>query len=397
MKHGWSRDRLTWVVYASLGVYGYFIYGFGPTVPLLGDAQGTSRAVSALHSTALAVGAIVAGLAFAGLASRVGRGRVLRWGLLGLGAGIVVYAVGSVFPLTLLGALICGTSGSLVVNATAPILTAHHRASAPAAISEANAWATGTGTVAPLIVGAGVAVGFGWQSGMLVALLGVAAVLVLSRRVSFPDPEPTPGQRRQRRRSRPVPRRFWAAWAILVLCIGVEFSVTVWASDLVRQRLEVTSGVASATLTAVIAGMTVGRVIGARLMVLRSLESLLLAALGVAGAGFLVLWTASSFAVALVGLFILGLGMGAHYPLSISRAIAASDGQPDLASGRASVGAGLAVGTAPFLLGWLADTYGVHTAFLLVPVLLGAAAAILLAARPERETVVVRTSIVVDD
>ena len=37
--------------------------------------------------------------------------------------------------------------------------------------------------------------------------------------------------------------------------------------------------------------------------------------------------------------------------------------------------AGLASGIAPFVLGALADHIGVHTAFLLVPVLLAAAAA----------------------
>ncbi len=97
-----------------------------------------------------------------------------------------------------------------------------------------------------------------------------------------------------------------------------------------------------------------------------------------AGLGFLVVWTAPELWVAWVGLFVLGFGMGAHYPLSISRAVALSDGQPDVAAARASIGAGLAVGIAPFVLGWLADSFGTHTAFLLVPALLGAAAAILL-------------------
>jgi hypothetical protein len=55
------RDRTTWLIYAQLGIYGYFLYGFGPVVPLLRDEEHTSRAVASLHSAALAVGAVVGG------------------------------------------------------------------------------------------------------------------------------------------------------------------------------------------------------------------------------------------------------------------------------------------------------------------------------------------------
>lgn len=368
------RDHLTWLIYASLGVYGFFVYCFGPTVALLREDEGTSRAVSGLHSTALAVGAIVSGLVFARLTLRVGRGRVLAGGLIGLAAGVGLYVSGDLLGLTLVGALLCGISGSTVVNATTPILSDHHHTAAPAAISEANAVATGTGAVAPLLVGAAVAVGLGWRAGVLVTLVCIAGVLLLGRGVHVPDPAPVTHESRQRA----LPRAFWPAWTILVLCIGVEFCVTIWSSDLLRQRLGVTDATAAASLTLVIVGMTLGRLVGARLMLRRTLELLLLAALCVAGAGFVVVWTAPVLWLAWVGLFVLGFGMGTHYPLSISRAVASSDGQPDVAAARASIGAGLAVGIAPFVLGYLADSYGTHTAFLLVPALLAAAAMILL-------------------
>lgn len=246
-----TRDRLTWVVYASLGVYGFFIYSFGPTVPLLREDQGTSRAVSGLHGTALAIGAIVSGLFFARLSDRVGRGLLISGGLIGVAAGILVYVSGDGLTLTLLGALICGTCGSTVVNATSPILSDHHGKAGPASISEGNAFATASGALAPLVVGAAVAVGLGWRAGMLVTLLGIAAVLLLGRGVAVPDPPPAAAEDHSR-----LPRAFWMAWAVLVLCIAVEFSVTVWASDLLRQRLGMVTATAAASLTAVIVGMT---------------------------------------------------------------------------------------------------------------------------------------------
>ena len=58
------------------------------------------------------------------------------------------------------------------------------------------------------------------------------------------------------------------------------------------------------------------------------------------------------------------------YPISLARAIAAAGGRSDLASARATLGSGLAIGMAPFVLGLLADARGVHAAYMLVPALL---------------------------
>ncbi|WP_431897375.1 hypothetical protein [Nonomuraea sp. bgisy101] len=61
--------------------------------------------------------------------------------------------------------------------------------------------------------------------------------------------------------------------------------------------------------------------------------------------------------------------------------IAASGDRPDLASAASPVWAGPAMGVGPFALGALADGYGTHTSFLMVPVLAGLAAGGVLSAR----------------
>jgi predicted MFS family arabinose efflux permease len=371
------RDRLTWLVYATLGVNGFFIYGFGISVPLLREDQGTSRAVSGLHSTALAVGAVVAGLAFAALVRRFGRGPVLAGGLLAIAVGTLAYLTSHTLALTLLGALLAGTAGSTVVNANAPILSDLHGAAGPAAISEANALATAAGALAPLCVGTAVALDLGWRLGYGVLQVGLVAVLVAGRGVRFPPPR-APVRKGENRH---LPRTYWPSWTVLVLCIAVEFCVTIWSSDLLRQRLGVSDGLAAGSLALVVVGMTVGRLVGAQLTLRVALDGVLLGALAFAGLGFLLMWTGPNLAVAASGLLVLGLGMGMHYPLAISRAVARSDGQPDLAAARASIGAGVAIGTAPFLLGALADAFGTRTAFLLVPTLLLTAALVLVLSR----------------
>ena len=91
-------------------------------------------------------------------------------------------------------------------------------------------------------------------------------------------------------------------------------------------------------------------------------------------AGFAVFWMSTEAIPALVGLFIAGLGISLQFPLGIALAIATSEGLPDRATARSGIAAGLAIGGGPFVLGALADLVGVHSAFLLVPVLLALAA-----------------------
>ena len=70
-----------------------------------------------------------------------------------------------------------------------------------------------------------------------------------------------------------------------------------------------------------------------------------------------------------VFLFLTGAGVGLHWPLAIARAIRCVPHFADLASAVGLLCAGLAIMTAPFALGALADVSGLRVAFLLVPVL----------------------------
>ncbi|MGN6245923.1 MAG: MFS transporter [Motilibacteraceae bacterium] len=373
---GLARDGLTWFVYLHLAVYGWFLYGFSPAVPLLRDDQGTSNGVSGLHGTALAGGAVVAGLLGQRVIGRIGRGGAMRLGLAALCAGVLLFTLSPALPGTLVGALVAGTGGSLMVNVHSPVLTDHHELAGPAAIGEANAMAAATGILSPLVLGAATATVIGWRGGLLVTVVLAAVVLALGTRTSVPAgavPAATDGALTGR-----LPRPYWAAWTVLVLCISVEFSMTIWSSDLLRSRVGFGAGAAAAGVTAIVAGMTAGRFAGSRLALLVSPDRLLLQALLVTAAGFAVFWSSTVGWLSLAGLVLTGLGIAMQFPLGIARAIAASEGRADAATSRASLGAGLAIGLGPFVLGALADHLGTHRAFLLVPGLLAAAAAVLL-------------------
>ncbi len=160
----------------------------------------------------------------------------------------------------------------------------------------------------------------------------------------------------------------------MLLCIGVEFCMTFWAADELRQRGGASPAAATAGVTAIVAGMFAGRLLGGRLALRVRPRPLLLAAVAVCLVGFGAFWFSTAPVPSLAGLAVVGLGIALQYPLGTVRAVAASGGRPDRAAGRLSVAAGLASGVAPFALGALADRTGTHTAFLLVPALLAAAA-----------------------
>jgi predicted MFS family arabinose efflux permease len=376
------RDRLTWTLYGWLGTWGWFVFGFGPTVPLLRAEQGTSRTVAALHGTMLAVGAVLAGVLVVALTRRLGRRTVIAAGTATVGVGAALLVSGGGLEVTLPGALLAGTGGSTALNATSPALAEHHGPAGAAAISEGNAAAAAVGVAAPLAVGASVAAGWGWRPGLgvVVVLAAVAAALVhrlpIERALGSGAPRGPRGGGRA-----PLGGAFWALLGVLSVGVGVEFGTTFWAGDLLQVRLGAAPGQATAAVTGFVAGMAGGRLLAGRLALRVSAPRLVAGALVTAAVGWLLLWTATALVVAVAGLVVCGLGVALLFPLSVAMLIDASRGRGDVASGAGSAAAGCAIGLSPFVLGALADAVGPHRGFLLVPALLAVAAVLLAVSR----------------
>jgi predicted MFS family arabinose efflux permease len=365
---------VTWTLYGLYAAYGYFLYSFGPSVPLVRDEQGISDTVAGLHGTALACGTVMAGLVGERVVRRWGRPRVLWTSLAGLCAGVVVLCGPSVTVLTLAGAVIAGGFGSTLINVDGAALADHHGPAASSALSEANASGSGVGLVAPLLIGGAVTIGLGWRWAVLMLLPFAAMVTLFGRRAPIPDAAdaPPPAADGAGRR---LSRSFWWTWVALVLCVALEFCLTIWCSDVLEQRAGLSRGVAATGVTAVVAGLTVGRLAGSALARRRPTALLLFRSIVVYLAGFTVFWTSTVGWISFTGLFVCGLGLALLFPLSLVRALAFSEGRPDLAMARCALGAGLAVGGGPFVLGALADVVETHRAFLVVPVLAAAAVA----------------------
>lgn len=372
------RDSLTWLSYAQMAVWAVFLYGFGATQALLRDEQGLSKSVAGLYATAFALAGIVGGLLASPLVARFGRGRMLRTSAAGSIVGVVIYTwPGASFPLALTGIFVTGVLGTLMlITVTAFILT-HQRAAGPAALTEANAIAAGAGLFGPIIVGVGAATFLGWRAGMLAVAASLVVIEVVrgSRVTEFGE---AGAAEHAKHRATRLPRRVYWSLALVMFFLGTEFSMTFWGADLLREHAGLGPAAAAASVATIVGGMLVGRIVGSRLAQRIPGETLLRGSIVVALSGFALAWVPTNPALVLTGLLVTGFGISVHWPLGVARTVRLSNGMTDRATALSSLFGSISMAIAPFALGALADTLGFHLAFLMVPVLLCCALAILL-------------------
>ena len=373
-----NRDGLTWLSYVQMAAWAVFLYGFGATQALLRDEQGLSTAIAGLYATAFALAGIVGGLASSPLVAKLGRGQVLRLSAVGTAAGIVIYTwPGASFPLALTGLFALGVTGTLMLIAVNAFILAHQRAAGPAALTEANAIAAGAGLFGPIIVGVGAATFLGWRSGILAVAGALIVIEVVRGRNVSQYGEAGSAEHAEHRATR-LPRPVYWSLALVMFFLGTEFSMTFWGADLLREHAGFGPAAAAASVASIVSGMLVGRIVGARLAQRIPSETLLRASIVVALAGFLLAWVPTNPVLVLAGLLITGFGISVHWPLGVARTVRLSNGMTDRATALSSLFGSFAMAIAPFALGALADALGFHLAFLMVPVLLGSALAILL-------------------
>ena len=371
------RDRPTLLTYASLSTWAWFVYGFGASLALLRDDQGTSPWLGGLHATALACGGILGALATPPLNRRFGRGVVTRAAVIAVSLCIVWF----VWPGTPVGSTITAIFvtcffGNILVVCVNSFIADHQGPASPAAYTESLSLAALMGLLAPLGVGLAAASVLGWRAGLLAAVVSYAVIeLLRGRQLAVYGGSEVPGTVRDRS---PLPSLTW--WSLIAgTCyIGAEFCLSLWGVDLLRERAGLSPAAAAAGLSTVLGGIFLGRALGIRLTERWNPERLLQLSL-VAGLGaFIVAWLATVPVIILVALFLTGFGLSLTWPLSMARIMASAEGRNDKAASVTLALNTMAIGAAPFVLGAVSGVLDVHLAFLIVPVLLIASLALVL-------------------
>jgi MFS family permease len=363
--------------YAALAAVAYVLYGVGAVGPYLRIQLRLSDAEVGLHSSALAVGLVVAGWITGSLHRRFGEVAV-RAGAIGtLVVSVGVLAAAPSIAATLAAAVLIGLgTGTILGYANATLASAGGKL-ARVRVARANVWSMVAAFAGPVALAAGASAGPGWWIGLLPAF-GLLAIVGVDLR-SGPRLEAVEASTKAGR----LPSGYWFAWAFLAVAIAAEFSIVFWGATLVQRRTEVATAEATLIGALFLAGMFAGRLalsmgIGTGHDVRRPLA----VGLALAGIGASLAWLSTAPLLSGVGLFLAGLGIATLYPIGVAAAIAAAPGQLAVAGTRLTLASGLAILVAPLALGTVADLAGVVIGWSLVLGLVAVALAIVTALRP---------------
>jgi fucose permease len=151
------------------------------------------------------------------------------------------------------------------------------------------------------------------------------------------------------------------------MAIAIEFCILLWAPEFLQQVVGLSATSAAAAAAVFGLAMLTGRAAGGSLLRVIAAQRLFPLALLVTSLGFLIYWGLPRPPVAIVGLFVLGLGVALLYPLTLALAMEAAGTRADTASARAALAGTLGILVTPALLGGLADKVGLSLAHLIVP------------------------------
>jgi MFS family permease len=347
--------------YVNQVAISYGFYVVGAATAFVAAALALSETEAGLHSSAMAVGMIVAGLWGDRFDRLVGPRRlhVAAMGL--LAASLVLLALAPALVLTLAASLGVGLGAGTMFGHVNQTLGAGGGAVARVRLTRGALTAKASQLLVPVAIGAGIAIGLDWQF----VVVPVLALLLLLLAWTRSDGE---GVLEGPEVVGRLPWAYWLPWMLIVAVIGLEFFVVVWGGPLVQRGTGVSLADATLTISAFIAGMIAGRTVTSVEAVAR-LDALLVIRSGIVLTlvAVLVVWASGDYLVAAAAMLAAGFGVGILYPPAASMALAAVPGQPDAAASRLVLAAGLAILVAPLVLGVMADLSDISTAWLLVP------------------------------
>ncbi len=374
MPKSFQRDRFFWIVAVQTAVVNFYLGGFGPAQSLLRADQGTSLTIAGLHGTAMGIASIFAGWANPHIAHKFGRERASWIGLTIFSFGLLIFVLSPPVYITLPATLLTGFGTSLTINTMLTKMSHHYGKSAEVAIPQANGIASIGFVIGTALIGT-IAIVYPnlWRLGLLVALPVALILFIVGRDKDLEEHIPHEDGPQGGKLS----PTFWISWVAFIACISAEFATSFWAAALLKERVGSSAAVSTVAIVALGTGMGVGRWYGGLVLKHLSLDNQLLSIIAIQFFGFLGFWLSHNMVLSLICLFVVGLGVSMQFALSSIRLIGLSQGRPDLAIGRASLAAGIAIAGAPFLLGLLGDIYGISRAYVMVFVLIIVAFAII--------------------
>jgi fucose permease len=386
------RNRFTWAAYGALLAFGFLNAVLGPILPYLRAVENISYLVGALHQLAYAMGGGLAGL----LAHRdlLGRSATIRFGLAGAALAGLGLGFGDAAAITLPATLAMGFLNTTALIALWAALSDAHRGHRAVAMTEGEVAVSLGGIVVPLLVAVLASTAATWRFAMVIgaAVVGVAVLWIGAVRV--PEREGLEERRRVADRDAPEPdgravpaapghergRRLSPLLAVVFSIVALEFGLSFWLASYLNVSVGLERGLAVALVAALYGANLAGRLLASRLARRIETERLLALALLTAMIGLPILIAAHAAGPATLGFVITGMGIGALFPLTSSLHVGRSPRTADAALGQILVVAAFGQTFGPLAVAAIAQVTTLRAGFLVLPVLVVAAAVALLVA-----------------
>lgn len=363
----YKRDQLTWYGYLLYGFWSYVWGLFGPLMPFLRAELHINYAIASLHFSALALGPLIAGIIGYRVITAVGAARVIPMGVTAVMLGVACVYFGRTPYDTIFGAFLVGCGGSHAGQSIIASLSNRQHGHRAKTITELVIFSSLGSAITPMIVATALRMGMPWKSPIAFCvpiLLAIWLSTKFGRTDNFvikAEPNAT---------EQPLPKCYWTYFTVVFLSVAAEWSVAFWSPEFLESVRHFSRPDASGGLTAFLISMLIGRVSGTKLVDFISPRKLLMSTCIFALCGFALFWLSTTPLLAVAGLALLGLGMSNIYPLSLSLAMSDAPGCTTKAASRMSLSTGSACLIGPFVLGTIADHFGLWNSYGLIAVLL---------------------------
>ena len=361
-------DAYFWTVCGQVTILNFFLGGFGPAQPLLREEQNTSLTVAGLHGTAMGIAAIISSFIQSGLVHKLGRKNTSWLGLAIFTVALPLFALGTNVYMTLIGVLIACIGFNFVIMSSVPLLSHHYPKHADVVVSQSNGINSAGYVFGTVLVGTLATWGISWRLGLLLCLPAAVAIYLFGRNKinDAHDHEAV-------KQSGKLSRGYWLAWLGFFASIASEFATAFWAASLITDRTGAAATISTICVAALGSGMGIGRWFLPIWLKNYTIDKRLQLILYLQLVAFAIFWFSHNLQVSLIALLFVGIGISGQFSLSMLRLIRLSDNRPDLAMGRSSLAAGLAIASSPFFLAFLGDHIGISRAYLMVPVIIAVA------------------------
>lgn len=339
------------------------MYGLGYSVPLVRRDLGVSRAMASIHQLTFAALLIISSLYLTRIISRFNPTSVMRSGWVVVVVGVSLYTWGPNIWVTVPGYSLCAIGATLVNNTNTATL-GQVSGSSLRIMLRTTGIATGVGAFAPTLIGALVGQGVSWRLTLLIFTVVIGTISFWLVPV-VPDRFPVLSM---------GAKSFDREFQLLVLfgfaANFLEVGAGAWALDLLIARdIKNAAALVLATVFSFgIASSRLGFSLRSRMGEVRIWTiSSLISALGLG----LIIGT-SGGGLTVIGLIITSIGVG---PLGAIALAMASDTErgADIGISANVIGAGVAIGIGPWLIGLTSDKYGFSAAYVITALLLGIA------------------------